>query len=325
MTTDERLTVLLLTDPGMSGHAWPGHPERPERIAPVVAGTAEAALAAGAELVRRTADPAPLELLASVHDPQYVGWLAAGVQGSGGWFDADTYLVRASPRAAMLAAGLAVAAALAAARGEAAVAFAAIRPPGHHAGSEGGKGFCILNNVAVAVAALRAARAAERVAVLDWDVHHGDGSEALFADDQDVFYASTHQYPWYPGTGSSFDQGETLLNVPLAAGSGDDEFIAAWQETILPRIGAFAPDAILVSAGYDAHRSDPLAGLEITERGYGEVARAVGQLAREAGLGGVAAALEGGYDLDALRASSAATVSGLLSGLARPPNGERGN
>lgn len=325
MPRDDAVTVLLLTDPALAGHVWPGHPERPERIAPVVAGVTEAARAAGAELVQRTADPAPAELLASVHDPGYVSWLAAGIKGRGGWLDGDTYLVGESPRAAMLAAGLTVAAALAAARGEAAVAFAAVRPPGHHAGREGGKGFCILNNVAVAVAALRAARAAERVAVLDWDVHHGDGSEALFADDQDVFYASTHQYPWYPGTGSSFDQGETLLNVPLPAGSGDNQFIAAWRETILPRVETFGPDAILISAGYDAHRSDPLAGLKVAEHGFREVARAVGHVARKGGLGGVALTLEGGYDLDALDASSAATVTGLLDGLGLPSIEERGN
>ncbi|RPH35173.1 MAG: histone deacetylase [Chloroflexi bacterium] len=324
MTTDERLTVLLLTDPALAGHTWPGHPERPERIAAVVAGVVDGATTAGAELVERTADPAPVDLLASVHDPRYVAWLATSVE-TGGWLDADTYVVADSPNAAMLATGLTVAAAMAASRGEAAVAFAAVRPPGHHAGREGGKGFCLLNNVAVAVAALRAAGAAERVAVLDWDVHHGDGSEALFANDQDVFYASSHQYPWYPGTGSSFDQGETLLNAPLSAGSGDEEFIAAWGETILPRIAAFGPDAILVSAGYDAHRDDPLAGLEVTEHGFGEVARAVGELARATGVGGVGIALEGGYDLDALRASAAATVAGLVGGLRSAPNGERGN
>ncbi len=324
MTSRERPTVLLLTDSALAGHAWPGHPERPERIAPVLAGVAEGARTAGADLVQRTAEPAPIDLLASVHDPRYVAWLAGGVE-TAGWLDADTYVVAESSTAAMVAAGLTVEAALAAARGEAAVAFAAVRPPGHHAGREGGKGFCLLNNVAVAVAALRAAHAAERVAVLDWDVHHGDGSEALFANDPDVFYASTHQYPWYPGTGSTFDQGETLLNVPLAAGTGDEGFVAAWRDTILPRVEAFGPDAILVSAGYDAHRDDPLAGLEVTEHGFGEVAHAVGEAAGRAGLAGVAVALEGGYDLDALRASAAATVTGLLAGLASLPNGNRGN
>ena len=324
MTSDERPIVLLLTDAALAGHAWPGHPERPDRIAPVVAGVAEAARAAGASLAERTADPVPVELLSSVHDPQYVAWLAGGVE-TAGWLDADTYVVPESSDAAMLAAGLTVEAALAATRGEVAVAFAAVRPPGHHAGREGGKGFCLLNNVAVAVAALRGARAAQRVAVLDWDVHHGDGSEALFADDPDVFYVSSHQYPWYPGTGSPLDQGETRLNVPLAAGTGDEGLVAAWRDTILPRVAAFGPDAILVSAGYDAHRDDPLAGLEVSGHGFGEVARLVGEAAHRAGVAGVAVALEGGYDIDALRASAEATVTGLIGGLASSPNGNRAN
>jgi acetoin utilization deacetylase AcuC-like enzyme len=162
------------------------------------------------------------------------------------------------------------------------------------------------------------------VAVLDWDVHHGDGSEALFTGDAATFYASTHQYPWYPGTGDASDQGETLLNVPLPAGAGDAPFVDAWRSTVLPRVEAFEPDAILVSAGYDAHRDDPLAMLEVTEAGFGEVARAVGESAARLGLGGVALSLEGGYDLRALRASAAATVTGLLGGLGHPPAGNGG-
>ncbi|MGH2427297.1 MAG: histone deacetylase family protein, partial [Candidatus Limnocylindria bacterium] len=216
-------------------------------------------------------------------------------------------------------AGASVAAALAAARGEAPVAFAVVRPPGHHAAANRGSGFCLLNNVAVAVHALRAEGVARRVAIIDWDVHHGDGTQALFEADPELCYASTHAWPFYPGTGSSEEQGSgeargTKHNRPLHAGSGDDAFVGAWRDELLPLVEAFAPEAVLVSAGYDAHRSDPLANLNVTERGFGDTARMTGELSARLGVGGVALVLEGGYDLDALRGSTAATVRGLLAG-----------
>jgi acetoin utilization deacetylase AcuC-like enzyme len=214
-----------------------------------------------------------------------------------------------------------VAAARAAAFGEATIAFAVGRPPGHHAGRQGGSGFCLLNNVVIAAAALRAEGLATRVAILDWDVHHGNGTEELVAGDPDTFYASTHQYPWYPGTGPA-ERAATLVSRPLPAGSGDEELVAAWTGEILPAVTAFAPDAIVASVGFDAHRADPLAGLEVTAEGFGAVARAVGETARRAGLTGVALSLEGGYDLDALRASATATVAGLLAGLGHAPSRE---
>jgi acetoin utilization deacetylase AcuC-like enzyme len=323
MPTSEPPTVLLLTDPAHEAHAWPGHPERPERVAPVLEGIRAGAAEAGAALVERGADPATPEQAASVHDPRYVEWLAGTTET--GFLDADTYVAAGSPRAAFIAAGLTVAAARAVVDGEAAVAFAATRPPGHHAGRFGGSGFCLLNGVAIAAAALRVARPGTKVAVLDWDVHHGNGSQELFERDEDVFYASTHQYPWYPGTGSPAEQGERLVNVPLPAGSGDAPFVGAWLSTILPRVEAFGPDLVLVSAGYDAHRDDPLAALEVSEEGFEAVAEAIGELARRRGLKGVALTLEGGYDLDALRASAAATVRGLLRGLAGSIDRESGD
>jgi acetoin utilization deacetylase AcuC-like enzyme len=203
------------------------------------------------------------------------------------------------------------------ARGEAAVAFAVVRPPGHHAAGERAAGFCLVNNVALAVEALRAGGLAERVAIVDWDVHHGDGTQAIFDADADVLYASTHQSPLYPGTGAAEERGSgaavgTKLNVPLPPGSGDEAFVSAWTEQLLPAVEDFGPGAVLVSAGYDAHRDDPLAHLEVTEAGYGAVATRLGELARRLGVPGVALALEGGYDLAALRASAAATVRGLL-------------
>lgn len=318
MSTDEPV-VLLLTDPALAAHAWPGHPERPERVEAVVAGVADGAQAAGARLTERSAAPATHDTLMRVHDVGYLEWLVARAPADGSWLDPDTYLVEATLAAAWLAAGLAAAAAEAAVAGEADVAFAAVRPPGHHAHRDRGKGFCVLNNVAVAAAAVQATGAARRVAILDWDVHHGDGTQAIVEADPNVFYASTHQFPWYPGTGSADEGGETVVNVPLEAGSGDEAFVNAWRDTILPAAEAFAPAAILVSAGFDAHLDDPLAGLMVTSKGFRAVALEVGRLARRMGLRGVALTLEGGYDQDALRASAAATIEGLLAGLRPAP------
>jgi acetoin utilization deacetylase AcuC-like enzyme len=202
------------------------------------------------------------------------------------------------------------------------VAFAVVRPPGHHARSERPSGFCLLNNVAIAVERLRAGGLASRVAILDWDVHHGDGTQAIYDEDSELWYGSTHQWPLYPGSGRREERGRgaatgTKHNVPLAPGSGDDELAAAWLDELLPAAEAFAPQALLLSAGYDAHRDDPLANLEVTAAGFRDVAVAIGAMAGRLGISGVTAVLEGGYDLDALRAGAAATVSGLLEGLSQ--------
>jgi acetoin utilization deacetylase AcuC-like enzyme len=309
---------MLLTDDGMDAHVAPGHPERPERREAVAAGVRDAA---ADRLVEMPAEPATDAMLAAIHDARYLAMLDEAEDLGGGWLDPDTYLVRGSMAAARLAAGATVRAARAIAAGEAAVAFAAVRPPGHHAAAAHGTGFCLLNNVAVAAAALRADGAATRIAIVDWDVHHGDGTQAIFDADPDLLYASTHQAPFYPGTGDPAERGigealGTMLNRPLAAGEGDDAFVATWIDELLPAVEAFAPEAILVSAGYDAHSDDPLAHLNVTEAGYEAVATALGAAAARLGLRGVALTLEGGYDLVALRASTAATARGILAGMA---------
>ena len=315
--------VLLLTDPAMGRHHPPGHPERPERLEAVAAGVADGAATAGAFLERAPAVAADRVALTRLHPGAYLDLLDDAARHGGGWIDADTHLGPDSMLAARLAAGGTIDAALAVCRGEAAVAFAVVRPPGHHARPERAAGFCLLNNVALAAIALRAAGLAQRIAIIDWDVHHGDGTQAVFDADPDLCYASTHQMPLYPGSGDAADRGQgaglgSKHNVPLAPGSGDGPFISAWTERLLPAVAAFAPEAILVSAGYDAHRHDPLADLEVTADGYRRVAEEVGAVAQLLGLGGVAATLEGGYDLDALRESASATVAGLLAGLAGP-------
>jgi acetoin utilization deacetylase AcuC-like enzyme len=313
-------TIQLLTDERMLAHAAPGHPERPERLAPVVDGVADAAAALGAPLERPVVEPASDEMIERVHPAWYVRALESAAGRGGGWIDPDTYVGPASLLAARLAAGATLAAADSAAHGGAAVAFAVVRPPGHHASEERAAGFCLLNNVAIAAAGLRAAGLAQRIAIIDWDVHHGDGTQAIFEADADLCYASTHEWPFYPGTGAVEERGSgpatgTKHNVPLPAGGGDDEFTEAWLVQLLPAVEAFAPEALLVSAGYDAHRDDPLALLEVTEEGYRTVARELGATARRLQVPGVALALEGGYDPEALRGSASATVIGLWEGL----------
>ena len=312
--------VQLFTDVRTAGHLPPGHPERPERIDAVVAGITDGAAEAGVGLERPAVVSAQAATLELIHPARYVELLDDAARQGGGWIDGDTYIGPDSMVAARLAAGATIQAAVAAARGEATVAFAAVRPPGHHARRERAAGFCLLNNVAIAAAALRAEGLAQRIAIVDWDVHHGDGTQAIFDADPDLCYASTHQMPLYPGTGDPSERGSgaaigTKHNVGLPPGSGDQAFMDAWLGELLPAVEAFGPEAILVSAGYDAHRLDPLAGLEVTAAGYQSVAEALGRTARQLGVWGVALTLEGGYDLGALRESAAATVAGLLSGL----------
>ncbi|HEX9609774.1 MAG TPA: histone deacetylase [Candidatus Limnocylindria bacterium] len=317
------MTVWLLTDAAMDAHASPGHAERPERRLAVADGVRDGASAAGTELVEPAVQEIGDDEAHLVHDPDYLTLLAVA-EVRGGWLDPDTYLVPGSLRAARLAAGATVQAARAVASGQAEVAFAVVRPPGHHADVGHAAGFCLLNNAAIGAAVLRSDGLARRTAIVDWDVHHGDGTQAIFYANPDVCYASTHQSPFYPGTGSAEERGSgeaegTKHNHPLRAGAGDAEFLAAWRDDLLPAIEAFKPQAILVSAGYDAHRDDPLAHLAVTEEGFGAVARLVGALGGRLGLPGVALTLEGGYNLAALRASAGATVRGLLDGR-RPPS-----
>lgn len=321
----EAARVLLLTDPAMERHAAPGHPERHERLAAVQAGVEAGVRSAGAELVIRSPAPADDAAITAVHDPEYLAALDRLDASGGGWIDPDTYLAPGSMRAARLAAGAAIEAALGVARGEATVGFSVSRPPGHHASARRAAGFCLLNNVAIAAAALRSAGLVRRIAIVDWDVHHGDGTQVIFDDDPDLLYASTHQRPLYPGSGSPEERGRgaatgTKHNRALSPGAGDEAFIVAWHE-LFGAVRDFRPEAILASAGYDGHRDDPLANLAITEEGYLAVAEELGELTGEFGMPGVALVLEGGYDLDALERSAAATVEGFLSGRARRPIG----
>jgi acetoin utilization deacetylase AcuC-like enzyme len=215
------------------------------------------------------------------------------------WLDYDTLATRTTFEAASLAAGIAIEAAR---QG----AFALVRPPGHHALAHRAMGFCIFNNVAIAARAAQRRADVDRIAIVDWDVHHGNGTDAIFRDDDSVFFVSLHEWPFYPGTGGPEDQAETTLNIPMSAGSGDAEYLRAFEHTVEPAVRRFAPDLLLVSAGFDAHEGDPLAHMRVTEAGFREFAQRCSSLAPS-----VAAVLEGGYELDTLPGLVQAALDGF--------------
>jgi acetoin utilization deacetylase AcuC-like enzyme len=245
----------------------------------------------------RDGGPASREQVERVHDQRYVEQLAALEREC--WLDGDTIGGPTSLDAALLAAGCAIAAVETG-------AFALVRPPGHHALPERAMGFCLLDNVAVAARHAQDALGLERIAILDWDVHHGNGTEAIFRDDDDVLYVSLHQWPFYPGTGGPGTSDDTTLNIPLRAGVGDAEYAAAFSELVEPTVRAFDPDLVLVSAGFDAHEQDPLAHMAVTEKGFQELARRSAQLGPR-----LAAVLEGGYNLATLPRLVEAAVRGF--------------
>ena len=307
------MTTLLFTHPACRAHE-PGesHPERPERLAAVLEALSEPAFD---ELIRREAPLADASQLARVHDADYVAATLAAIPASGRIFlDADTTVSPGSREAALRAAGAAIAAVEAVAAGESDNAFCAVRPPGHHAEPHRAMGFCLFNNVAIGALHARAVHGFERVAVVDFDVHHGNGTQALCETDADFFYASTHQSPLYPGTGAAEERGlGNVVNRPLPPGAGSTEFRAALTEHIVPALTAFAPDFLFISAGFDAHDDDPLANLRLHDEDYGWATAELRVLARSRCGGRLVSTLEGGYDLAALGRSAAAHVAALMA------------
>jgi acetoin utilization deacetylase AcuC-like enzyme len=310
-------------DPLYLEHDLTGHPESRMRLERVMASLA------GVGLLERMLPIRPLpvdpDLLERVHAPAYVARVGQIAGRGGGFLDADTYLGPRSYDAALLAAGGLVELVRAVVAGRAANGIALVRPPGHHATPSRGMGFCLFNNIAVAARAALEEFGLARVLIVDWDVHHGNGTQEVFYDSPRVFFFSTHQYPHYPGTGRWDETGAgagrgTTANVPLAAGVGDAGFRRIFAEILEPLAERFRPEMILVSAGYDAHWNDPLADLCLSLEGYWEMARAVVALAERLCGGRLVVTLEGGYDLDVLACGVANTCRALLGDPAPEPD-----
>jgi acetoin utilization deacetylase AcuC-like enzyme len=307
------MTILFTHPDCLSHNPGEGHPERPERLRSVLAALDHADFSM---LDRRKAPLATNEQVARVHSMQYVEAVLAASPASGRiHLDPDTAMSPGTDLAILRAAGAVVAAVDAVMGDEDTMAFCAVRPPGHHAEPDHAMGFCLFNSVAVGAAHAQAVYGVQRIAIVDFDVHHGNGTEAMTSSRPEWLYASTHQWPLYPGTGSSRDQGphRNIVNAPLPQGAGGAEFRDAFRDIVLPALDAFRPELLIVSAGFDAHRRDPLAGLELETEDFGWVTEQLAEIAKRHGKGRIVSSLEGGYDLSALAASAATHVRALMA------------
>jgi len=299
------MSTIYATHPRYAEHDYPGHPENAERIRAIWDGLDGSGLSAR----MRPLEPAPVdtELVLAVHTPDYLDLLhRLNAMPRTTFLDADTYAGPDALTIALLSAGGAVGAVGEVLGGRAANGLAAIRPPGHHAMPSRAMGFCLLGNAAIAARCAQQQFGVERVLIVDYDVHHGNGTEAMFYPDPSVLYVSTHQYPFYPATGAATDIGMGAgegytINIPLPAGSGDTNYASVFRQIIWPAAERFQPQLILVSLGLDAYWDDPLAGMRLTLRGYSHLAGEVVQMAQRLCDGKIVFLLEGGYNLDALR------------------------
>jgi len=309
--------IGLVVDPVFESHdTGPGHPERPERLARVRAALLDRGLVA--RCVPVPASAATDEMLLRVHDADHIRRVDAAFASGARFLDSmDTAIGAESARVARLAAGSLTALCGQVAASTLSGGLAVVRPPGHHAERDLAMGFCLFNNVAVAAAALRAEHGVDRVLIVDWDVHHGNGTQHIFESDPSVFFYSSHQMPLYPGTGHAKERGTgrgegTTLNVPLRSGDGDGPFLAGLEKQLAPAMEAFRPEFVLVSAGFDAHRADPLGGLDVSTGAFADATRIVRGIADRWASGRIVSTLEGGYDLEATAASTAAHLEALL-------------
>jgi acetoin utilization deacetylase AcuC-like enzyme len=309
------LPVGIVYHPAVLEHEAPGHPERPERLAAVVAELDRAGLFA--RFTPIDARPATREELARAHATAHIDHVRATTRVAGSYLDEDTFTSEGTWDAATRAAGGTTDLALKVARGELQRGLALPRPPGHHATGDQAMGFCVFTNVAVAARALQATGAAVRIAIVDFDVHHGNGTQDIFAGDPRVLFISAHQHPLYPGTGGLEETGTgaglgTTINVPLPPGAGDDDLLAVHEQVFAPAVRRFRPDILLVSAGFDGHWRDSLAGHLLTLEGYARLGRDLVALADEVCAGRIVVVLEGGYDLAVLAHGVANAARALL-------------
>ncbi|CAF0689265.1 histone deacetylase family protein [Candidatus Methylacidithermus pantelleriae] len=310
--------VAFLSHPACLRHRPPaGHPERPERLSAILSALESDPLHLRLLSTAPPVDPEPW--LTSVHDPEYLQRLRQ-TQGKPlqPLDHGDTYAGGDSYLAAQAAVGCALAAIDLVCCGEARSVFCAVRPPGHHARVAAAMGFCLLNTVAIAARYAQASYKISRVAILDWDVHHGNGTQEIFYEDPTVYYASLHQYPHYPGTGASDETGRGpglgfTLNVPLPPGSTEEDYLRATRERILPALTAFRPELLLVSAGFDAHRDDPLGAMLLVEQSFARLTHLCVELVETVQAKGIVSILEGGYNTQALARSVLAHLQALES------------
>jgi acetoin utilization deacetylase AcuC-like enzyme len=313
MAAKHAASTALLIDDRFLGHDTGQHPEHPRRIAAIQLALREAELLN--DRTRVEIRPATDEQILRVHTATHLARLEQAVQAGGAWIDADTLVGPDSLNVARLAAGAAVAAVDAVVHGSIQRAFCIGRPPGHHATPDRAMGFCLLNSVAIAASHARSL-GLQRVAIIDWDVHHGNGTQDIFYRDPDVWYASLHQSPLYPGTGGRAETGVdaglgTTLNCPLLPMSGNEKWLETMRDTVVPFIEEAAPELILLSAGYDAHRHDPIGSCQVDDDGFAELTRVVADMADRHTGGKVIAVLEGGYDPDTLGRSVARSLQAL--------------
>ncbi len=289
----------------------PGHVERPDRLRAILDALDRPEFAA---LRRIEAPLGTVEDVLNAHSAAHIERIRLAVPASGlKALDPDTYLSPQSYVAAMHAVGAACGAVDEVVAGRVKNAFCAVRPPGHHAEPETAMGFCLFNNIAIAARHAQKRHGLGRVAIVDWDVHHGNGTQAIFWQDPSVFFASTHQMPLYPGTGAPGERGVgNILNVPLHAGADGHEFRLAFKQQVVPAVDTFAPELILISAGFDAHRNDPLGGLELEDEDFAWATRELMTIADRRSKGRIVSVLEGGYDLMGLSGSAAAHVGALM-------------
>jgi acetoin utilization deacetylase AcuC-like enzyme len=309
-------TGLVYHESYLQHDTGPGHVERPERLQAIVARLENTGLMQ--RLLRIDPSPAPIAAITAIHTPEYVAEAQRACrEGRPYLHSPDTPISRLSYETALLAAGGVLSAIDAVMTGEVTNAFCAVRPPGHHALRDRAMGFCLFNNVAIGARHVQRKHGLRKILIVDWDVHHGNATQDSFYDDPGILYFSVHHYPFYPGSGATTESGAgpgegSTLNAPLPGGSGDEDYLRVFEDVLKPKALEFAPDFVIISAGFDAHEDDPLGGMKVSTQGYAELTRVVKDIAEQCCSGRIVSVLEGGYDLDALAASVASHLLALL-------------